>query len=421
MYRRDRSSSSRAWFAGRGTFSGLDASMIPDPAIDAVATDGDIAYPSAIPFLLVHLGCLAAIWTGITWPAIALCVGLYWLRMFGVTAGYHRYFSHRSFATGRVFQFLLAFLAQSTAQRGVLWWAAKHRHHHRHSDTVRDVHSPRHDGFLYSHMGWIFARRHDAPDLAGVPDLTRYPELLWLQKFEILPAFVLAGVCFAVAGRSGLVVGFLWSTVLVYHATFCINSLAHVRGGRRYVTGDDSRNNVVLALLTMGEGWHNNHHAYPASARQGFKWWEVDPTYMILKMLAAAGIVRDLKAPPARVLRNEHQLGTRIIDRTAEQLAARFQPDRIALALSAALHGPQLTALLKALAEPYDRATEALASLHLPQMPSRAELVAQARAMFATTPSFDEIVDRGHALVIAAVRDRLAGPVAPVPAGGGVS
>ena len=160
--------------------------------------------------------------------------------------------------------------------------------------------------------------------------------MLWLQKFELLPAFVLAGACFAVAGWSGLVVGFLWSTVLVYHATFCINSLAHVRGSRRYVTGDDSRNNMVLALLTMGEGWHNNHHAYPASARQGFKWWEVDATYLILKLLAAAGIVRDLKAPPVRVLRNEHQLGSRIIDRTAEQLAARFQPDRIALALSAA-------------------------------------------------------------------------------------
>ena len=272
--------------------------MTPDPAIDAGVSAGDIAYPSAIPFLLVHLGCIAAIWTGITWPAIALCVGLYWLRMFAVTAGYHRYFSHRAFATGRVFQFILAFLAQSTAQRGVLWWAAKHRHHHLHSDTVRDVHSPRHEGFFYSHMGWIFARRHDAPDLTSVPDLTRYPELLWLQKFEILPAFVLAGVCFAVAGWSGLVVGFLWSTVLVYHATFCINSLAHVRGSRRYVTGDDSRNNIVLALLTMGEGWHNNHHAYPACARQGFKSWEVDATYMILKLLAAAHIVRDLRRRP---------------------------------------------------------------------------------------------------------------------------
>ena len=277
--------------------------MTPDPATDATINDGDIVYPSAIPFLLVHVGCLAAIWTGVTWEAVVLCVGLYWVRMFAVTAGYHRYFSHRAFSAGRLFQFILAFLAQSAAQKSVLWWAAKHRHHHRHADTAQDVHSPRHDGSFYSHLGWIFARQHDVADLTKVADLVRYPELFWLHKFETAPALLLGGLCFLLAGWPGLVVGFFWSTVLVYHATFCINSLAHVRGSKRYVTGDDSRNNLPLALLTMGEGWHNNHHAYQSSARQGFRWWEIDLTWYILKLLAGLGIIRDLKAPPERVLR----------------------------------------------------------------------------------------------------------------------
>ena len=243
----------------------------------------DIMYPSAIPFVLVHLGCIAAIWTGVTWSALALCAALYVLRMFGVVAGYHRYFSHRAFATSRAFQFVLAILAQSSAQKSVLWWAAKHRHHHLHSDTAADVHSPRHKGFLYSHVGWIFDRKHDQADLTKVADLTRWPELRWLHRFELLPAVVLGLLCLLVAGWSGLVVGFLWSTVLVYHATFCINSLAHVSGTKRYVTGDDSRNNWLLAILTLGEGWHNNHHAFQSSVRQGFRWWEVDVAYYLLK------------------------------------------------------------------------------------------------------------------------------------------
>src|SRR5688572_15552879 len=212
----------------------------------------DIMYPAAIPFVLVHVACLAAIWTGVTWEALAICFGLYWLRIFAIGAGYHRYFSHRSYSTSRIAQFLLAVLAQSTTQKSVLWWAAKHRHHHLHSDTEEDVHSPVQHGFLYSHLGWIFAKRHDTADLTRVSDLTRFPELMWLHKFEQAPAVALGLACFLVAGWSGLVVGFLWSTVLVYHATFCINSLAHVHGTRRYITGDDSRNNLVLALFTMG-------------------------------------------------------------------------------------------------------------------------------------------------------------------------
>ena len=374
----------------------------------------DIMYPTAIPFVLVHLGCLGAIWSGITWEAVAICVTLYVVRMFAVVAGYHRYFSHRAFSTSRAFQFVLALVAQSTAQKSVLWWAAKHRHHHLHSDTAEDVHSPRHKGFIYSHMGWIFDRKHDQADLTKVADLTRWPELMWLKKFELLPAVVLGLLCLAVAGWSGLVVGFLWSTVLVYHATFCINSLAHVNGSKRYVTGDDSRNNWLLAILTLGEGWHNNHHAYQSSVRQGFRWWEIDPAYYVLKAMSWIGLIWDLKTPPEHVLRNEQRLGARIVNRAAEQLAAHFNSERIALAITTALHGPALSALQDSLARARERTNEALTTLHLPHMPSRDEFVAQAKAMFARTISMDEIVDRAYELLLASVGARLA--LIPVPA-----
>ena len=374
----------------------------------------DIVYPSAIPFVLVHLACFGAIWSGVTWQAVILCVVLYWLRIFAIGAGYHRFFSHRAYATSRAFQFLLAVLAQSSAQKSVLWWAAKHRHHHLHSDTELDFHSPRHAGFLYSHLGWIFSRRHDAFDETKVADLMRYPELRWLHRFELVPAIVLAGLCFLIAGWPGLFVGFFWSTVLVYHATFCINSLAHVKGSARYVTGDDSRNNWLLAVFTMGEGWHNNHHAFQSSVRQGFRWWEIDPTYYILKALSWTGLVWGLRMPPAQVVRNEHGLGVTVINRAAEQLAAHFNSERIAQSIAAALHGPELNALRERLARAQDRTSEMLATLHLPhmpplpQMPSREELVAKARAMFARTKSLDEIADRAYELLLASVGAKLA-------------
>jgi stearoyl-CoA desaturase (Delta-9 desaturase) len=367
----------------------------------------DIMYPSAIPFVLVHLACFGAIWTGVTWEAMALGIGLYWLRIFAIGAGYHRYFAHRAYATGRAFQFVLAFLSQSTAQKSVLWWAAKHRHHHLHSDTKHDVHSPRHKGFVYSHLGWIFDRQHDEVDLVKIEDFARYPELRWLHRFELLPAILLAVLCFLLAGWSGLVVGFFWSTVAVYHATFCINSLAHVRGRKRYVTGDDSRNNWLLAIFTMGEGWHNNHHAYQSSVRQGFRWWEIDPTYYILKALSWTGLVWDLKTPPAEVLRNEQRLGARVVNRAAEELAAHFNSERIAAAIAAALHGPQLSALQDTLSRASHRTTEVLANWHLPHMPTREEFLAQAGAMFTRTRSLDEIVDRAYELLLESVGTRL--------------
>ena len=383
--------------------------MTPDT--DADDLHDDIIYPSAIPFIFVHLGCFAAIWTGVTWQALTICVTLYWLRIFAIGAGYHRYFSHRAYSTSRAFQFVLAFMSQTTAQKSVIWWASKHRHHHLHSDTEQDVHSPRRHGFIYSHLGWIFSRKHDGPDLAKVSDLVRYPELMWLHKLEILPAIILAGLCFLVAGWSGLVVGFLWSTVLVYHGTFCINSLAHVRGSKRYVTGDDSRNNFLLAVFTMGEGWHNNHHAYQSSVRQGFKWWEIDPTYYLLRALSWIGFVWDLKTPPEPVLRNEQRLGAKVVNRAAEELAARFNSERIAAAITSALHTPELSALQETLLRAQHRTGEMLKTLHVPHIPSREEFLREAKAMFARTRSLDEIVDRAYELLIASVGARLTSPV----------
>ena len=379
------------------------------------ARSDDIVYPSAVPFVLAHLACFAVFWTGVTWQALAIGVALYWLRIFAIGAGYHRYFSHRAYSTSRPFQFILAFLAQTSAQKSVLWWAAKHRHHHLHSDTAQDVHSPRHKGFFYSHVGWIFARRHDATDLTKVADLAAHPELMWLHKHELLPAVTVAVLCLLVGGWPGLVVGFFWSTVLVYHATFCINSLAHVWGRERYVTGDTSRNNWCLALFTMGEGWHNNHHAYQSSVRQGFRWWELDLTYLIVKALSRVGLVWDMKAPPDELLRNEHRLGSRVINRAAEQLAAHFNAEAIAIAIASTLHGSELAALRQKLVRARDRTIEALPTLQLPQLPGRADLLAQAQAMFATTRSLEKIVDRAHELLLVAVGMRLAGPVEQQP------
>lgn len=373
------------------------------PAVE----QNDIIYPSAIPFVLVHLACIAAVWTGVTYEAIAICLVLYWARIFAIGAGYHRYFSHRSYKTSRAFQFALAFLAQSTAQKSVLWWAAKHRHHHLHSDTKADIHSPRHKGFFYSHVGWIFDRKNDGTDLAKIADFARYPELMWLHKYELVPPFLLALLCLVIGGWPGLVAGFLWSTVLVYHATFCINSLAHVHGRKRYVTGDGSRNNWLLALITMGEGWHNNHHAYQSSVRQGFTWWEIDATFYILKALSWLGLVWDLKAPPAAVRRNEHHLGSRVIERAAAQLAASFDADLIVSAIASALAGPHLAAIQEMLANAQHRAAGVLAGLHLPHVPSRHEILARAKAMFAETPSMDAIVSRAHALILDTIGARL--------------
>ncbi|MGB7974194.1 MAG: fatty acid desaturase [Roseiarcus sp.] len=369
----------------------------------------DIVYPSTIPFIIVHLVCFAAIWTGVTAGAVALGIGLYWLRIFAIGAGYHRYFSHRAYETSRVFQFVLAALAQSTSQKSVLWWAANHRDHHLHSDTELDVHSPRQMGFLYSHVGWIFSRGQETMNVNRIADFAKYPELMWLHRYEQVPAFVLAVICFAVAGWPGLIVGFFWSTVAVYHGTFCINSLAHLVGRRRYVTGDDSRNNWLLAIITMGEGWHNNHHAYQSSARQGFYWWEYDPTFYLLTLLERLGLVWNLKRPTAEVVQNQHRLGSRVISRAASQVADSFYPERIAAAVAAALGNTGLADLRARLSQAQPFAPmEVFSEFNLPHIPTKAEIVGRARALLASSPSMEDIAARAHELLLEAVGARLA-------------
>lgn len=278
----------------------------------------DIIYPGAIPFVLAHLACFAVIWTGANPIDIWMAVSLYWIRIWGITAGYHRYFSHKTYSTSRWFQAFLAFVGGSSAQKGALWWASTHRIHHKYSDTIYDVHSPRQHGFWFAHFGWIFTKQTQERDYSNIKDLTKYPELVWLDKHQYMPAVVVAIATYLIGGWSGLVVGFFISTVATWHGTFMINSLAHVHGKQRFVTGDDSRNNWLLALLTLGEGWHNNHHYYQSCARNGFRWYEIDITYYSILLLEKLGIVWDVKQPSPEVLRGDRRLPKPIADRAKE-------------------------------------------------------------------------------------------------------
>lgn len=249
-----------------------------------------------VPFVLVHVGAVAALVQGATRTGALLCAAVFTLQGFGITAGYHRYFAHRSFRTSRAFQLVLALLGTIAVQKGVLWWVAIHRQHHRHTDGPLDPHSPR-DGFAWSHVGWFLSPHFAVTDRRRVRDLEGHPELVWLDEHFVVPPVVLACVLALAFGATGFLWGFCLPTVLSWHLTYAVNSLGHLRGTRRFATPDDSRNSFVLALLTFGEGWHNNHHRRPGAARQGLRWWEVDLTYCALRVLAAAGVVWDVVEP----------------------------------------------------------------------------------------------------------------------------
>jgi len=296
-----------------------EATVGQDGAQSVVATvnafDDRVDVLRIIPFIGVHLMCLGVFFVGWSWFAVGVGAAFYVLRMFAITGWYHRYFSHRTFKTSRWMQFIWAVIGNSSAQRDPIWWAAHHRHHHRLSDTPGDVHSPVQRGFWWSHMLWFLSRRNFPTDRRMVRDLLAFPELAFLNRFDILVPTALGFAMFytgeAVAalwpslGTSGmqlLIWGFFVSTVVTAHATFTINSLSHVFGRKRYVTGDESRNNVWLALLTLGEGWHNNHHHYPNTVRQGFRWWEIDITFYGLWIMSKLGLIWDLKPVPAEVI-----------------------------------------------------------------------------------------------------------------------
>ncbi len=278
---------------------------------------------SRIIYWGIHAACLLVFVVGAPVEAVLLCVTTYFVRVLGITGGYHRYFAHKTYKTGRVMQFIIAFIGCSATQKGPLWWAGNHRRHHRLSDQPGDPHSPK-DGWYHSHQGWIFDPQWEGTPTDVIQDFAKYPELVWLNKNHWVAPLSLAILCALIGGFPGLVWGFVVSTTLLWHATYFVNSLAHLWGTRRYVTTDTSRNNLLIALTTCGEGWHNNHHYYPASARNGFFWYEIDVTWYVLKALSWVGLVWDLKTPPEIILngRNGKQLVRNATSKNAEKAAA---------------------------------------------------------------------------------------------------
>ena len=298
---------------GRMLLKWFDSARVSSEQAPAELTE-TVDWARIVPFILLHAVCLFVFVVGWSPTAVLVAFIAYFVRMFAITGFYHRYFSHRSFKTSRVGQFVFGVLGSAAVQRGPVWWAAHHRHHHAHSDKPEDSHSPIAHGFLRSHMSWFLTRKGFTPDLRRVRDLLQFPELRWLDRFDILVPVALAVGMFGLGvllenvapqlGTNGwqmLIWGFFISTVFCSHATYTINSLSHVFGRQRYRTGDASRNNFWLALLTLGEGWHNNHHHYPSASRQGFYWWEIDITYYLLKVLSWLGIIWDLKPIPLSV------------------------------------------------------------------------------------------------------------------------
>ncbi|MCP5209345.1 MAG: acyl-CoA desaturase [Hahellaceae bacterium] len=316
-------SESKAACAGKGSLSGFFNRVIRWVDAEAAGpadqihshTGNRIDWVRCIPFIALHIACLGVIWVGVSPVAVLMCLAMFVLRMFAITAFYHRYFAHRSFKTSRGWQFFFAALGNTACQRGALWWASHHRKHHKHSDQDADLHSPVRHGFWWSHVGWFMCEDGFKTDYSVIKDWAKFPELRFLNRFDVISPAIFAVLIYGAgeviaafwpeAGTSGmqmLVWGFVVSTVLLFHATFTINSLGHIWGSRRFNTQDHSRNNAVLALLTLGEGWHNNHHRFAVSARQGFYWWELDISYLLLKMLSWIGVVRDLNPVPERIL-----------------------------------------------------------------------------------------------------------------------
>jgi stearoyl-CoA desaturase (delta-9 desaturase) len=308
----------RSLFGSLVQWIDTDYSVEPPEVIRAMP-DG-VNWVRCIPFVILHAGCLGVIWTGWSWFAVWTAVALYFVRMFAVTGVFHRYFSHKTYSTSRFGQFLLALWTGTTVQRGALWWAYHHRHHHQHSDDPEDAHSPHVHGFWWAHIGWITSRRNFPTDYSKIKDLAKYPELVWLNRFDIVVPVLFATSLFLLGsyletaapalGTSGgqlLVWGFFISTTVLFHGTASINSFTHLWGNRRFNTTDDSRNSFILALITLGEGWHNNHHRYQSSTRNGFYWWEIDPTYYGLKLLSWTGFIWGLKSVPKSIYEEAEQ------------------------------------------------------------------------------------------------------------------
>ncbi len=293
-----------------------------EAGIDDISSDHQktVDWFRIIPFVFLHVMCLGVIWVGWSWTAAMVALLLYVIRMFAITGFYHRYFSHKAFKTNRFWQFIFGVLGNSSVQRGPLWWASHHRHHHRYADQEQDVHSPVQHGFWWSHIGWLTSRSNFATKTKYVQEWMQYPELRWINRFDtVIPILLAIGLFIvgslleryapglATSGPQLLIWGFFVSTVVLFHGTVTINSFDHMYGTRRFDTQDTSRNNAFLALITLGEGWHNNHHRFSVSARQGFRWWEIDITYYLLVMMSWLKIVRDLRPVPQKLLDASHR------------------------------------------------------------------------------------------------------------------
>lgn len=262
---------------------------------------------------IFHLGCFGVIWTGVSPAALTVALALYVVRGFGVTAGYHRLLAHRSFSTGRPVQFLLALAGSLATQGGPLWWVAHHRSHHRYTETEKDIHSPRTQGFWRSHIGWMLSAESFRENGANARDLYRVPELKFLQQhyaWIVLGQGVaiyglgegLAALGVQTSGAQMLVWAYFIATVALWHATFMVNSVCHLWGSRPFDAEDTSTNNWLVALLALGEGWHNNHHKFAYSARHGLEWWQFDLTWLLLRGMEKLGLVSELRLPRPRML-----------------------------------------------------------------------------------------------------------------------
>lgn len=305
-----------------------DAATVADATEPRLLTPTDLApahvrAANLIAIFLPFLGLAAAIvllWPfGFNWLQLALLVGMYIITGLGVTVGYHRLFTHKSFDTGPVMTFIIGACGSMAAEGRVMDWVANHRRHHQHSDKEGDLHSPHihgegiwniFRGLWHAHMGWIMRPRiadldRYAPDLQKDPVVRAVHRtfLLWIAVGLLIPT-VLGGLI--TMTWTGALLGLLWGglvrTLLVHHVTWSVNSVCHLWGSRPFDSHDESRNNAVCAALAFGEGWHNNHHAFPASARHGLRWWEVDLSYLVIRAMALVGLARNIRTPaPARV------------------------------------------------------------------------------------------------------------------------
>jgi stearoyl-CoA desaturase (Delta-9 desaturase) len=289
---------------------GPDEILVPAPLIGKLATLAAII----LPLLGLAAAIILAWGWGVTWVDLGLLVGFYLLTAVGITVGFHRLFVHRSFETITPIKVALAALGSMAVQGSLFQWAARHRQHHQHSDTAHDPHSPhrygrgflrRLRGFWHAHVGWAFG-----PDPQGLARYVRDLRRSWALRLSsaLFPLWVVLGLVVPAAlgglltgSWAGVLTGFIWGGLvrlfLVHHVTWSVNSAGHLWGTRPYRSDDHSRNNLVLGVLALGEGWHNTHHAFPSSARHGLRWWQVDVSYYLIRLLALTGLAWNVKLP----------------------------------------------------------------------------------------------------------------------------